>query len=190
MQNKKDIVEPGTPLAYSEEFLPGDGTYDDGEQLRAAVYGEQDVDTQTMTLNVRAAGKQVASIQKGDIVVGRVSYVKEQLASVEIIAVRGKEGRSILQNVEGTLHVSKIDNRYIKDVGELYRNGDLIRAKVVGLKGGPQLATDNPDLGVVKAFSRDDPTRALVKKGDDLVDPEDGHKERRKVAQDYGAGVV
>lgn len=186
----KTITAPGTPLAYSEEFLPGHGTYDDGEHIRAAVFGTQSVDTQTMTIQVQPESKGVPSVEQGDIVVGRISYVKESLASVEILVVRGKEGRSLLQNVEGTLHVSKIDNRYIKDVVEEFHVGDVIRAKVIGLRGGPQLATDKPDLGVIKAFSRDDPTRALEKRGNDLVDPEDGHKERRKVASDYGSGQI
>ncbi|MES2155280.1 MAG: exosome complex RNA-binding protein Csl4 [bacterium] len=183
------LVEPGTPLAYSEELLAGAGTYDDGTQIRAAVYGTQQVDPQTMTLSVQPAGKSVAAIEKGDVVIGMVTYIKpETLASVKILAVRGKEGRSILQQVEGTLHVSKIDARYIKDVREEYACGDYIRAKVIGMKGGPQLATDKPDLGCVKAFG---PSGAqLVLDGRRLKDPETGRAEQRKMASDYGSGQV
>jgi len=183
------LVEPGTPLAYSEELLAGPGTYDDGTQIRAAVYGTQHVDPETMTLIVKPAGKSVAQIEKGDVVVGVISYIKpETLASVKILAVRGKEGRSILQNVEATLHISKIDARYIKDVREEYLTGDYIRAKVIGLKGGPQLATDKPDLGCVKAFG---PSGAqLVLDGNRLKDPETGRAEQRKLASDYGSGKV
>lgn len=182
-------VKPGTPLAYSEEFLPGDGTYDDGEQIRAAVFGDQHVDPENMTLTVRPFGKQISAIERGDIVVGRISYTKPELASVQILAIRGKEG-SILQQVEGTLHVSKVDNRYIKDLQHEVAVGDIIRAKVIGLRGGPQLAIDKPDLGVVRAFSSEDMRLPLQRRGNALLDPETGRKETRKLAEDYGSGTV
>lgn len=187
MQEK--LIEPGAPLAYSEEYLAGPGTYDDGTQLRAAVFGTPQVDTETMTMAVKPAGRSVAAIEKGDIVIGEVVYIKpEALASVRILAVRGKEGRSILQQVEGTLHVSKIDARYIRDVTEEYRTGDLIRAKVIGLKGGPQLATDKPDLGCVSARSADG--NLMVREGNRLKDTETGRVEIRKLATDYGSGTL
>ena len=180
--------EPGTPLAYSEELLPGSGTFDDGTQIRAAVYGTEHIDPETMAVTVRPAGRGVASIEKGDIVVGQVTYIKpEALASVKILAVRGKEGRSLLQSLEGTLHASKIDARYVKYVDDEYRGGDVIRAKVIGLKGGPQLATDRPDLGVVKAWHDG---VALVRDGNKLKDPETGEVFHRKLASDYGSGTV
>ena len=183
-------VEPGTPLAYSEELLPGEGTYDDGEQIRGAMYGEEHVDTDTMTVSVRSAGQRVADVEKGDIVIGRVSFTKPELASVKILEIRGKEGRSTLHTVEGTLHVSKVDNRYIKDMETEIRVGDVIRAKVIGLKGGPQLAIDNDDLGVVRAFSPDDLRRGLELKGNKLEDPVTGRVFSRKLAKDYGSGQV
>jgi len=180
------IVEPGTPLAYSEELLPGAGTYDDGEQIRAAVYGTQNVDPATMEVRVTSAGHTVATIEKGDIVLGLVTYVKPELASVKILSVRGKRG-SVLQNVDGTLHVSKLDNRYVSDLGKEIKNGDILRAKVIGMRGGPQLVTDRPELGVIQATSADG--NPLVLAGDRLKDLETGRTETRKLASDYGSGV-
>lgn len=185
-------IEPGTPLAYSEELLPGAGTYDDGTQIRAAVYGTQHIDPETMAVTIRPAGRGVASIERGDIIVGQVTYIKpEALASVKVIAVRGKEGRSLLQPIEATLHASKIDARFVKYVDDEYRGGDLVRAKVISLKGGPQLATDKPDLGCVKAWSADGVP--LVRDGNSanrLKDPETGQIHYRKLASDYGSGTV
>ncbi|HUR25808.1 MAG TPA: exosome complex RNA-binding protein Csl4 [Candidatus Thermoplasmatota archaeon] len=184
-----DILEPGTPLAYSEELLPGPGTYDDGTQIRAAVFGSQHIDPDTMAVSVVPAGKGVVSIERGDIIVGQITYIKpEALASIKILAVRGKEGRSLLQSLEGTLHASKIDARFVKYVDDEYRGGDLVRAKVIQIKGGPQLATDKPDLGCIKAWSRDGVP--LVREGNKLKDPETGEIHHRKLANDYGSGTV
>ena len=53
----KAPLEPGTPLAYSEELLPGAGTYDDGTQIRASVYGTERIDPETMAVTVQPAGQ-------------------------------------------------------------------------------------------------------------------------------------
>lgn len=189
METNEKLLEPGTPLAFSEEFLPGPGTYDDGTQIRAAIYGHQFIDPETMAISVRPAGKPVGAIERGDVLVGQVTYIKpEALASIKVIAVRGKEGRSMLMPLEATLHASKIDARYVKYVDEEYRTGDIVRGKVISLKGGPQLATDKPDLGVVKAWSPDGVE--LVRDGNRLKDPESGQVFHRKLANDYGSGTV
>ena len=54
--------------------------------------------------------------------------------------------------------------------GISHKSGDLIRAKVISLKGGPQLATDKPDLGCVKAWNADGVP--LVRDGNRLKDPD------------------
>lgn len=185
----RKIIEPGTPLAFSEEVLPGANTYDDGTQVRAAVFGTEKMDPHTMTLSVQPAGKSVSGVEKGDILVGMVTFVKpETLASVKVLAVRGKEGRSFLLQTDATLHIGKIDARYVKSVDDEYRTGDYIRAKVIGMKGGPQLATDRPDLGVIRAFGPSG--NQLVLEGNRLKDLENGQVYHRKLASDYGSGQV
>ncbi len=183
------IVEPGDALAYSEELLPGSGTYDDGERIRAAVYGKQRVDPESFEVTVTPANKGYVTIEKGDILVGEVTYMKPDLASVRVDAVRGKEG-SMLHQVEATLRVRNLAERYVREMGDELQPGDIIRAKVISTKGGPQLACDKPDLGVIRATSKLDSSRPLVRKGNKLIDPETGHQETRKFAEDYGSGQV
>lgn len=186
---ENEMVEPGAVLAFSEEYSAGAGTYDDGTQLRAAVWGNVHVDTESMTLSVKPAGKTVVGVEKGDIIVGEVTYIKpEAMASVKILGVRGKENRSLLVPVDGTLHIGKIDARYIKQIPDEIRCGDIIRAKVLQLKGGPQLATDRPELGVIQAHSPEG--NLLVLQNGKLRDPETGQAFYRKVANDYGQGRI
>jgi exosome complex RNA-binding protein Csl4 len=183
------IVEPGTVLATSEELLPGAGTYDDGENIRAALYGSEYVDPETMEVSIVSPGHTVVSIEKGDIVVGEITYLKDDLGSVKLSAVRGKQG-SMLQQTDATLRVRNVADRFVARMQDELSCGDIIRAKVLSTKGGPQLAIDNDDMGVIRAHSKLDGTRALVRDGNKLVDPEDGHQETRKFASDYGSGVV
>lgn len=183
------IVEPGTPLAYSEELLPGEGTYDDGEQIRAAVFGEEHVNPESFEVSVTPRNKGFVTIEQGDIVVGEITYMKPDLASVRIDAVRGKEG-SMLHQTEATLRVRNVAERYVREMGDELQTGDIIRAKVISTKGGPQLACDKSEFGAIRATSKLDRTRALVRQGNKLVDPETGHQETRKFADDYGSGRV
>lgn len=185
----EEIVEPGAVLAYSEEYSAGPGTYDDGTRLRAAVWGHVHVDTENMMMTVRSAGKTVAAVEKGDIVVGEITYIKpEAMASVKILGVRGKENRSLHIPVDGTLHIGKVDARYVKEITDEMRCGDIIRAKVLQLKGGPQLATDRPELGVIQAHSPEG--NLLELKNGKLRDPETGQTFYRKIANDYGQGKI
>ncbi|MGB0652755.1 MAG: exosome complex RNA-binding protein Csl4 [Thermoplasmatota archaeon] len=182
------LIEPGTPLATSEELLPGPNTYDDGTDVRAAVYGTESIDTKEMAIGIKPTGRGVAKIDRGDIVVGEVTVVRPQLASVNVVAVRGKEGRSIHQAVEATLFVSGIDRRYIKEVSEEFQAGDLIRAKVLKLKGGPNLVTDSPDFGIVSA--RCGCGVRMEKDGKRLKCPECNRSRTGKIANDYGSGHI
>lgn len=177
-------------LAASEEMLPGPGAYDDGTDIRAAAYGEEVVDTSDFSIGVKPIVRGIASIEAGDIVLGEISVVRPQMAGVTIIDVRGKSGRSILQAVEGTLHVSGIDRRYIRDVGDELRAGDVIRAKVLKIRGGPQLVTDRPEYGILRATCPNDGLVLEKVSVSKLQCGECGKVIVGKVATDYGSGKV
>ncbi len=182
--------EPGDVLAASEEMLPGPGTYDDGTDIRAAMYGSEVIDTKDFAIGIKPIGRGIAAIEAGDIVLGEVSVIRPQMAGVAIIDVRGKSGRSLLQAVEGTLHVSGIDKRYIRDVADELRAGDIIRAKVLKIRGGPQLVTDRPEYGILRSTCPNDglvlakvgPGKLKCTACDRVV--------LGKVANDYGSGQV
>ncbi len=185
---ENEILEPGSPIAASEEALAGDGTYDDGQDIRSARYGrlviDRDLNATVQSIN------EPAKIQRGDIVIGRLSYVREEFASVTIMAVRGKEDRRFHHPVEATLHVSKTDEGYVRTIDEKFRVGDIIRAKVINLKGGPQLATDKSDLGVVKAINPENGVELKATQDWNLRCPETGRIFDRKIANDYGSGKI
>ncbi len=180
-----EIQQPGDILATSEELLPGDGTYDDGTHVRAARFGTLQV-TPDMEATIKGE-RSPPQVTKGDIIIGRVSHLRDEFGSVEIIAVRGKEG-SMHHKVEATLHVSKASRDYLRTLSEVLAPGDIIRAKVLGLKGGPQLAIDHEDMGVVHAEV--DGVVLQRRKDGHLRHPDTGQVYRRKTAKDYGSGHI
>src|SRR6266699_1982625 len=88
------------------------------------------------------------------------------------------------ETAEGTIHISNVSEEYTEDIHDMYRLGDIIRAKVIQVKPSLQLTTAEPSLGVVKALCS--VCRGpLEMRGRELYCPRDERSERRKLAADY-----
>ena len=80
--------------------------------------------------------------------------------------------------------------RYVELMFDVYRPGDVVRARVISDKNRVyHLSTKDKNLGVVYAFC----SRcgyALEPKGHDLFCLRCGKTEKRKTALDYGKGIT
>ena len=178
----------GDVLATSEEMLPGPGTYDDGAHIRAARLGVFAVDSEEFAAVVEPATKTPVVLKKGDIVIGEVNVVTEGLVGVIAQFRVGDERQGISSDTNGTLHISKIADRYIAVLDEVFKKGDIVRAKVLQGEPSLQLTTVGEEFGVLKALCarcRHD----LVRQGDLLECVECRHREVRYIAGDYGSGM-
>lgn len=183
-----DAVWPGDVLAMSEELLAGPGTYDDGAQIRAARIGTFLVDSGDMKAFVDPKTSVPVILQRGDVVIGEINMTRPQMAGVTVVAKMGVR-RPISSDTNGTLHVSKIAQRYVQDAGQEFRLGDIIRAKVISVDPSVQLATDHREYGVIKALC----VRCrftLQAQGRELECPNCGNRETRYTAEDYGSGNI
>lgn len=186
-EEKGKTVFPGEEVAISEEYIPGDGTYEAGGKIYAALVGELNLDRSDMVARVRGYNPPL-ELKPGDIVIGNVEDVKSSMVIVEVVAVEGKN-RSITGETEGTIHISKVSEGYTRDIGREYRSGDIIRARVLQVKPSLQLATNARDLGVVKAFcSRC--RSPLELKGRELYCQQDERSEPRKISTEYDNVLV
>jgi exosome complex component CSL4 len=181
---KKNIVFPGDKLSTSEELLAGDGTYDDEGIIRAARIGEYEVNTKAHAATVKPITSTPVLLNKGDIVLAEVRSVRSSMVIADVIHVIGKN-RSISGDTNGTLHISEISTSYVKDPESVFTLGDIFRAKVIQVIPSVQLTTKGADLGVIKAFCTEC-RNPLEKKKDGLECTVCGHREKRKMAQDYG----
>lgn len=175
---------PGDPLATSEEVLPGAGSFDDGQYIRATRFGTFKLDLKTGTATVDPATSVPAQLQEGDYVYGRVTMIKPSMAGVEVLAVEGNQ-RIVTGDTNGTLHVSKIADRYVQDVGREYRLHDVVRARVIGVKPSVQLTTDDPKCGAILCLCLKC-REGLRKVGRGLECPNCGRRDTRNIAADYG----
>lgn len=178
----KKLVIPGEFVAVSEEYMAGEGTYDHDGKIFSAYVGELELDSVSKVARVKPFNPPV-QLKVGDAVLGAVRDIKETMVVVTISGMEDKK-RGITGDSEGTLHISKISDRYTEDIRKEYRKGDIIRAMVIRIEPSLQLATDRSNLGVVKALC----TRCrspLIKKGRDLFCENCERVELRKTATDY-----
>ena len=182
MENK--IVLPGDQVSTSEELSPGEGTFEEDGVIRASRLGVLYVDKKLKKAIVKPLTSIPVELKKGDIVLAEVTSVRSNMVIANVIHVIG-EKRLISGDTNGTLHVSEISRGYVKDPSSEYAPGDIIRAKVTQVKPSVQLATQEKELGVIKAMCTKC-RHPLIRKGNILECQNCRNKERRKIAMDYG----
>jgi len=176
------LVLPGDEIAVAEEFEPGEGTYERNGLVFAATPGALILDPQNHVARVRAFNPP-AQLKVGDIVYGAIDDIRGMMATATILAIHGRS-RQISGEAEGTIHISNVSEEYTEDIHDMYRLGDIIRAKVIQVKPSVQLTTAETTLGVVKALCS--VCRGpLELRGRELYCPRDERTERRKFAADY-----
>jgi len=181
----KNVVMPGDRLCVEEEFLAGPGTYvDESGVVRAAIVGIPVFDMASRRVSVRPLTRKTLLPKQGDVVVGVVSAVKEDIAVVKVV---GFEIYSPFKNpITGLLHISQISESRIDSIYDALKLGDFIRAKVINNYVPLLLSIKEPRLGVLLAYCSKCGA-VLVRKDSALVCPRCGNSESRKISLDYMA---
>ena len=185
MALSKRVVMPGEPLCVEEEFMAGPGTYlDESGVVRAAIIGEPVFDMASRRVSVRPLSRKSLLPKQGDVVVGVVSAVKEDVAIVKVL---GFDIYAPFKNpLTGLLHISQISEHRLESIYDAIRLGDLIKAKVLNSYVPLLLGTKEPRLGVILAHCSQCGA-VLVKKDSALTCPRCGNKESRKISIEYMA---
>jgi exosome complex component CSL4 len=175
---------PGDEVAIAEEYMSGEGTYEQDGKVYAIAVGELDLDPKEKMASVVLDNPPVV-LQEGDTVIAEVSDTKPAMAICSIIAQEGNE-RSVSSETLASVHVSKLSSSYVEDAGDVMKSGDIIRATVIQSDPSVQLSTAGPHFGVLRALcSRC--RNPLEKKGNKLYCEHCDRTESRKIADDYRA---
>jgi exosome complex component CSL4 len=170
-----------------EEYTPDAGTYVQDGVIYSKVVGRALIDLMHKRVSVFALGRGTKVPKIGSVVVGQVSNVQTQNASVRISQVDRKR---ISGFFSGVLHVSDVQLSFVDSMFDVCKPGDIIRAKVASEKNRTyHLATQDKELGVMYAFCSNC-GHGLDQKEQDMVCPRCGRVENRKTAIDYGKGIV
>ncbi len=183
------FVLPGEAIGFSEEFMPGDWTFEEEGNIIASVTGNVKFDMKERKINVIPLVSVPPEVKNGDAVIGQIWELKPQLALVDVIKIKGVE-RTLPGQIRGAIHISKTREGYVSELSKEFAVGDVVLAKVQSTDREPlELTTISKEMGVIKAFClRCGGPMEPFKHG--LRCLECKHIEPRKVSSEYGKGEV
>src|SRR5882672_5597870 len=120
---------PGDEIGTVEMFEAGEGTYvsPDGK-VRASVYGKLVTDAKDLKAVVVPLNRP-NKLRVGDVVYGTIHDNKTGLSLAFVEKVEGRD-RALAQDNFAAIHIADVDERYIEELGEVFRPSDIIRARV------------------------------------------------------------
>lgn len=185
-----DFVMPGDFLSTTEEFVPDEGVYEEENGVYSSVTGVVLKDADSKKISVHPKTATPSELKKGDIIIGRISQIRGQIANVEIGVVRGNEDREVPFSGDAIIHISNISQDYVEEVEDELKPADIIRARVVNIgKESVKLSVVDDSLGVLVAHCSE--CRSLLEKEDSKLTCDNcGNTETRKIANDYRQGIL
>ena len=182
-QKSGHLVMPGERLGVIEEFIPDSGTYVKDGVIFSKIIGHSLVDLQSRRVQVYPVADGATVPKVGTVVIGQIGNAQSDNVLVKIFRVGKKK---VSGTFGGILHVSDVSDRYIDQMSDVCKPGDIVRAKVISEKNQVfHLSTNDKNLGIIDAFCSRDST-LLVQDNYDLKCPKCGNVESRKMAPDYG----
>lgn len=178
-----DIVLPGQKIAVIEMYVPGPGTYEENGIIYASIIGEIHIDQREKKVYIIPREDKPSLPKNRDLVIGRISMVRKQMAIADITNIRGFYPTT---DFEGMIHISQVSRTYLDSLSDAFKTGDLIRASVINDEVIPfHIKTSDPNLGVILAHCSECGD-VLKLEGRRLQCPTCRNIERRKVANNYG----
>lgn len=177
------FVVPGDRLGVIEEFTSGPGTYVENGVIHAQVTGRTLLDMLNRQVSVYPVIEKATVPQVGSVVVGIATDVRNKNAILRIFKVGDKRLSGFFK---GALHISSVSYGYVDNMYDVFKSGDIIRAKVISTANRSIfLSTADNDFGVI---------HALCSMCGNVLHPANrgmgcskcGNFERRKLAPDYG----
>jgi exosome complex component CSL4 len=182
-QKSGHLVMPGERLGVIEEFIPDSGTYVKDGVIFSKIIGRSLVDLQNRRVSVYPVIEGAVYPKVGTVVIGQIGNAQSDNVLVKIFRVGKKK---LSGSFGGILHVSDVSDRYVDQMSDVCKPGDIVRGKVISEKNKVfHLSTNDKNLGIMYAFCSRDGT-LLNQDGYDLKCPKCGNVERRKISPDYG----
>lgn len=184
-QKSGQLVMPGEKLGVIEEFIPDSGTFVKDGVIYSKIIGRSLIDLQNRKVQVYPLTEGAVYPKVGSIVIGQIGNAQSDNVLVKIFRVGKKQ---VSGTFGGILHVSDVSDRYIDQMSDVCKPGDIVRAKVISAKNQIfHLSTNDKNLGIIHAFcSLDSGVLEQQPQRYDLQCIKCGNIERRKIAPDYG----
>jgi len=146
---EKKMVYPGDELGGEEEFLAGPGTVVEDHMILSAQVGELDYNPKEHMVSVKPA-KPMNEVHHGDVVIATVADLKTSMVTLDIQRIELKD-RAVMGETHAAIHVAKCSHDYVRELEDVYRITDVVRARVIQAAPSIQLDTRDDGYGVIKA---------------------------------------
>jgi exosome complex component CSL4 len=146
---EKKMVYPGDELGGEEEFLAGPGTYVEDGKILSAQVGMLSYNEKEHTVYVDPS-KPTNQVRDGDVVIAIVDDLKSSMVTLNIERIEEKD-KVVMGETHAAIHVAKCSHDYVRELEDVYRITDVVRAKVIQAAPSIQLETRDDEFGVIKA---------------------------------------
>ena len=130
-RKSSQFVLPGERLGVIEEFIPDTGTYVKEGVIYSKVIGRALIDLLNKRVSVYPLIRGVKVPKVGSTVLGQVSNVQTENASVRIFKI---DDESLSGLFTGVLHISDVQLRYVESMFNVCKPGDIIRTNIISEK--------------------------------------------------------
>ncbi len=184
-QSEKKVL-PGDFIATEEEFEAGKDTFEENGDIRSAAIGKVVENTARHTVSVQKPFV-LESARRGDLVYAEVFLVRDNSVIVALLKDPDAKEKRVSPFGRAAIPIRMVSRDYVENLRALFKVGDIVKAKIAAIHADcMDLKTDEPDLGVVKAFCS--VCRAPLEKfGETFKCTECGSNEERKASTEYGA---
>jgi exosome complex component CSL4 len=176
------FVFPGDRIGYAEEYLVGEGVYEENGEIFASIAGTLEIKNKVVSVK---SVKEIPELKRGDVVLGRVVDLRNSIALVEIARKEGVD-RELKHTGIAALHISNVRNEYLKDFNNSIGYMDVLKARIIDSEL-LKLSTKEKEMGVLKAYCSSCKSEMILE-GNKLKCIECGRVEGRKLSSDYGKG--
>ena len=180
-----DLVIVGQEIGHEAQYLGIDeSTYLQDGKVLAAIPGFLEMNDAARTIRVDARNINRKTPKTGDIITGQIYALRRSSVGVKIFTINNR--LIVDMGYSGTIHISKIAGRYIKNIDDVFLKFDFIRAEVINKQMSEfQLKCDKPHLGIIKSYCKFCGTKMERKGREQVICPFCNHTERKMMAADF-----
>ena len=131
---------PGEKIAFLEEYLSGENTFDDGESVRSTVIGQIEFNKEERIASIHN-NKSIPVPKIGDIIIGVVEASLGSMIAVSMQYINNTKVNSNVECICTTRHLRKKNVALVKDI---------VKLKIINhINGTIHASMDEADLGVL-----------------------------------------
>ncbi len=182
--NRNRIYMPGEIICSANQKKAGRGTYQDGNDIKAAIIGKQALIESEVILVSLYNDEDQPELRVGSLILGEVVRIKEDRAILKILKIDNKRFNGQLEGVirKQNARAHEVDKL---NMNECFLPGDRVLARMISLGDSRTvlLSTAEDNLGVVFASSKESGKLMIPLSFDEMLCLQSGLKEKRIVAK-------